>query len=238
MTKKKSRKWLLIILVMSLFISIIVTLFSFYHPENSPVAVKPDTSITQLWKDCKLEGVIPLTLFNMAMAGYRQIENLNNKQIIVIINYTKPSTQKRFYVINLKQKKLLYQTYVAHGKNSGDDYATRFSNQAGSLASCLGFFKTAETYMGENGYSLMLDGLEPGINNNARERSIVIHGADYVSEKYIAKQGRLGRSWGCPALPIDLSKEIIDCIAYGSCLFIYGNDETYFKNSGFIRKEI
>jgi hypothetical protein len=238
MSKKKSKKSLLIILVMSLFISIITTLFSFYQPEKPSETLKPVNDSSQLWTDCKLEGVIPLTLFNMAMAGYKQIENLNNKQIIVIIDYTKPSTQKRFYVINLIQKKLLYQTYVAHGKNSGDDYATRFSNLPGSLASCLGFFKTAETYMGENGYSLMLDGLEPGINSNARERSIVIHGADYVSDKYITKQGRLGRSWGCPALPIDLSKEIIDYIANGCCLFIYGNDDVYFKNSGFIRKEI
>jgi hypothetical protein len=235
MTKKKSRKWLFILLVMSVFFATIVTLLSFYHPEKPVETVKPDTQTMQLWKDCKLDGVIPLTLFNMAMVGYKQIRNLNDKQIIVIIDYTKPSTQKRFYVINLIQKKLLYQTYVAHGKNSGDNYAKKFSDQAGSLASCLGFFKTAGTYMGENGYSLMLDGLEPGINSNARERSIVIHGADYVSEKFITKQGRLGRSWGCPALPIDLSKEIIDCIANGSCLFIYGNDDAYFQKSVFFK---
>ena len=156
------------------------------------------------------------------------------KKIITIIDYTKPSTEKRFYLINLEQKVLLYHCYVAHGKNSGENYAKSFSNQSGSLASCSGFFITAGIYYGKHGYSLSLDGIEKGINDNARKRSIVIHGADYVSQEFINKYGRLGRSWGCPALPVDLSKEIIDCIANGSCLFIYGNDTAYFKNSKFI----
>jgi hypothetical protein len=120
---------------------------------------------------------------------------------------------------------------VAHGKNSGENIADSFSNDSKSLKSCLGFFLTAETYTGKHGYSLKLDGLEPGINDNARQRAIVIHGADYVSASFAQQHGRLGRSWGCPALPTDRSKEIIDKISQGSCLFIYGNDPKYLKNS-------
>jgi len=138
-------------------------------------------------------------------------------------------------VIDLERKVLLYKCYVAHGKNTGDNYANSFSNQSGSSESSLGFFITAETYFGKNGYSLSLDGIETGINDNARKRSIVIHGADYVSIEFINKYGRLGRSWGCPALPVGLSKEIIDCIANGSCLFIYGNDDEYLRKSIYIK---
>jgi hypothetical protein len=217
---------------------ILTIIFAFFPPDNlynSAEIFKPYTDVNQLWKDCKLEEIVSLHIFKLAMIGYNQIEQIKDKNIITIIDYTKPSTEKRFYVINLKRKVLLYQCYVAHGKNSGDNYAKSFSNQSGSLESCLGFFITAEIYSGEHGYSLRLDGIEKGTNDNARIRSIVIHGADYVSQEFIKKYGRLGRSWGCPALPNELSKEIIDGIANGSCLFIYGNDKEYFKNSKFIK---
>ncbi len=162
------------------------------------------------------------------------MEGLKKPNILTIIDYSKPSSEKRFFVIDIQKKQLLYTSFVAHGKNSGDNYVTSFSNLPNSLQSSIGFFLTAETYTGENGYSMKLDGLEKGINDNARSREIVIHGADYVSQEYIAKYGRLGRSWGCPSLPREVSKEIIDVISNGSCLFIYGKDENYKKNSTFI----
>lgn len=186
-----------------------------------------------LWTDCHLQDKISLEVFNTALSGSLRIENLKKANILTIIDYSKASSVKRFFVIDTEKRKLLYHTYVAHGKNSGEYRPVRFSNLSGSLQSSLGFFLTGETYMGENGYSMKLEGLEQDINDNARERDIVIHGADYVSEEYITKYGRLGRSWGCPALPLELSKEIIDLISNGSCLFVYAADSFYLKNSNF-----
>ncbi len=223
---------------MVLILTIIITFLPFNNSYNPPEILNHGIDVNQLWKDCNLEGIVSSDLFNMAMNGYNQIDQIKDKKIITIIDYTKPSTEKRFFVIDLAHKVLLYKCYVAHGKSSGENYAGRFSNQSGSSESCLGFFVTAETYNGKNGYSLCLDGIEKGFNDNARKRSIVIHGADYVSQAFIYKYGRLGRSWGCPALPKDLSKEIIDCIANGSCLFIYGKDNDYLINSGFLKNII
>jgi len=183
-----------------------------------------ENEIQKLWAECKLEGVVSYEIFNSAIIGYRQIDNIKKKNILTIIDYSKPSDKDRFFVIDLENKKLLFKCLVAHGKNSGENIAASFSNQSGSLKSSPGFFLTAETYVGDNGYSLRLDGLEQGINDSARLRDIVIHGADYVSRKFIEENGRLGRSWGCPALPLEVSKEIIDIISEGSCLFVYAAD--------------
>jgi hypothetical protein len=190
----------------------------------------------QLWIDCKLEGVISFDIFNMAVTGLHKIENPVKKNILSIIDYTRPSTDTRFFLIDIEHKKLLYKCLVAHGKNSGDIYAKSFSNDTESLKSSLGFFLTAETYSGNHGYALKLDGLEKNINDNARVREIVIHGADYVSDEFIKKYGRPGKSWGCPALPVDISKEIIDKISGGSLLFIYSDDNYYKVNSVFLKK--
>jgi L,D-transpeptidase catalytic domain len=190
--------------------------------------------IHRLWTDCRLEGVMQFKVFNMALSGYKKIENLKKKNIITIIDFSLPSTEKRLFVIDLENKKILFNCLVAHGKNSGENYATSFSNDAQSLKSSLGFFITSETYTGKNGYSLRLDGLEKNINDNARTREIVIHGADYVSEKFIKQYGRLGRSWGCPSVPPDILNELVDKISNGSCLFIYADDKYYRENSVFI----
>lgn len=184
-----------------------------------------------------MKDILSFNVFELAVTGFNRIDGIQNKKIITIIDYSRPSTENRFYVIDLVNKKILYFTLVAHGKNTGEDDAKSFSNDSETLKSCLGFFLTNETYIGENGYSLMLDGLEPGINDNARERSIVIHGAAYVSESFIKENGRLGRSWGCPALPESTSKEIIDLISKGSCLFIYGDDPDYVVKSKVINQE-
>lgn len=200
-------------------------------------AQKGDSDNNQLWIECHLKGVIPYNIFNTAILGYRQTENIKKKNIITIIDFSKPSTEERFLVIDLINKKILYNCFVAHGKNSGENYAKSFSNQSESLMSSLGFYLTAETYSGENGYSLRLDGLEKGINDKARTREIVIHGAAYVSREFIKKYGRLGRSWGCPALPTEVTREIIDLISGGSCLFIYGDDAFYKENSAFLTRK-
>jgi hypothetical protein len=190
--------------------------------------------INQLWHDCKLDKILPVRVFDLALRGYRQTDKLRKKNVLTIIDFSKPSTEKRCFVIDIDKRELVYHCLVAHGKNSGDNFAGSFSNKPESLKSSLGFYLTAETYSGKHGYSLRLDGLEKSFNDNARSREIVIHGADYVSGDYIEKHGRLGRSWGCPALPVEISGDVIDKISKGSCLFIYGNEESYFVNSAFI----
>jgi hypothetical protein len=199
---------------------------------NSQSAKTEDCN--QLWLDCHLTKVLPFNVFSAAIAGYSKIKGIKKKNLIIIIDFSKPSTDKRFFVIDIVKKQILFQSFVAHGKNSGENSATTFSNKSESLKSSLGFYLTAETYTGKNGYSLKLDGLEKGINDNARAREIVIHGAEYVSQEFIIKYGRLGRSWGCPALPVEISKEIIDMISNGSCLFIYAVDSFYKSNSTLI----
>lgn len=163
-------------------------------------------------------------------AFYKALENYykhrdKGQDKLALIDFTKPSTEKRFCVIDLQQKQVLFETYVAHGKNSGANYATSFSNKPGSFKSSLGLFRTGETYYGKNGYSLVLEGLEEGINDNAKERAIVIHGASYADPALISAQGRLGRSLGCPALPPLISQQVINMIKEGTLLYIYGKNE-------------
>jgi len=191
-------------------------------------------TVHQLYTKCRLEKHLSFEVFNMAFMGYNQMENIRKKNIITIIDYSKPSSEERMFVVDVDKKVLLHHCLVAHGKNTGESSAVSFSNVPNSLQSSLGFYLTAETYTGENGYSLKLDGLEKGINDNARSREIVIHGADYVSRDFIKKYGRLGRSWGCPALPQDIAKEVIDVISNGSCLFIFGKDPDYKLNSAYL----
>jgi len=134
-------------------------------------------------------------------------------------------------VIDMENYKVLYHTIVSHGRNSGEKFATSFSNRHGSFQSSLGFYLTENTYQGGNGYSLRLDGLEKGINDQAKARAVVIHGADYCSEEVIRSTGRLGRSYGCPALPRKLTKPIINTIKEGSLLYIYANNAQYITKT-------
>lgn len=154
-----------------------------------------------------------------------------------VIDYSLPSTEPRLWVFDLARKALLYQELVAHGRGSGQDQATRFSNTEGSHMSSLGAFQTQETYVGRNGYSLRLRGLEPGINDQARERAIVIHGADYVSEGFALQQGRLGRSLGCPAVRSEVARPLIDTIANGSFLFVHYPDPSWLEDSALLRED-
>ena len=189
-----------------------------------------------LYHEMALEGTIDYTVFERAIAGYNRMGSFD-KNILTVIDFTKPSTEKRLFVIDLKLKKILFISYVAHGRNSGEKYATSFSNREGSFKSSLGFYKTENTYYGKNWYSLVLDGLERGINDKAKERAIVMHGAAYADPSTIRSCGRLGRSLGCPALPLAVSKKIIDTIKGGTLLYIHGDDKTYASLSTFIKQD-
>jgi len=188
-----------------------------------------------LYDEMKLKGVVNYVAFEQTMIGYNEIGERHNS-IVTLIDFSKPSTEKRFYVFDIQQKQLLFSSYVSHGKNSGENYAVSFSNKSGSYKSSLGFYLTEHTYYGRNGYSLILNGLEKGINDHARARAIVIHGASYSDPSVIARTGRLGRSYGCPALPESVSKLIIDTIKDGSLLFIYANNQDYRNQSGFLSR--
>lgn len=150
---------------------------------------------------------------------------------LTVIDFTLPSTEKRMWIIDMADGAVLHFGYVSHGRNSGNVIAQKFSNINSSYMSSLGFYLTAETYHGKHGYSLRLDGLEKGFNDKARERAIVIHGADYAKEEFINQTGRLGRSLGCPAVPQEIAQDLIDLIKENSLLFIFGKDDNYLSNS-------
>lgn len=151
--------------------------------------------------------------------------------LLTVIDYSLPSTARRLWVLDLDRGEVLFHELVAHGQGTGGDRARAFSNVSGSHQSSVGSLVTAETYYGKHGFSLRLDGVEPGFNDQARERTIVIHGAPYVSEEFIRRVGRLGRSWGCPALPEEVSPEVIETIAGGSLVFGYYPDRDWLASS-------
>ncbi len=176
-------------------------------------------------------------VFDYAVKGYEFMKekgSIINDDVISIVDFTKPSSQKRLFVIDISHCKILFNTYVAHGQGSGKEFARYFSNKPESFQSSLGFYVTSGTYTGKNGFSLHLNGIEKGINDKAEDRAIVMHGAPYVTESLIRSQGYIGRSWGCPAVPEKLNKPIIEKIKNGSCLFIYGNNKNYLKQSKII----
>ncbi|MEN9917958.1 MAG: hypothetical protein RL662_394 [Bacteroidota bacterium] len=190
-------------------------------------------SCEDVYTDMGLKNIVNYSAFKQAFTGYNKIK-VKSKEIMTVIDFTKPSTEERLYVIDMKNKRLLFKSHVSHGKNSGDNYATSFSNQNGSFKSSLGFYLTENTYIGKNGYSLILNGLERGINDKAKERAIVIHGADYANPSTIKSSGRLGRSLGCPALPQAVSRVIINTIKDGTLLYIYANNRNYLSLSDII----
>lgn len=173
-------------------------------------------------------------VFRKALVGYFNLKKTNlispKHQIISIIDFTRKSSQKRLWIVDLASNKLLFNTLVAHGQGSGGDMATNFSNLENSHQSSLGFYITSETYFGKHGFSMKLEGMDKGFNTNARDRAVVIHGADYVSQTFINKTGRLGRSHGCPALPVEMTNTIINTIKGQTCLFINGPTTNYTSN--------
>jgi hypothetical protein len=179
----------------------------------------------------KTEDLPSFSTLDLALEGFEKLEKELKKPILTVIDFSLPSTEKRLWIIDVENQEILLNTVVSHGRNSGMLMAEKFSNQPESYQSSLGFYKTAETYQGKHGYSLRLDGLEKGINDQARNRAIVIHGADYAREEVAKMSGRLGRSLGCPAVPTELSDEVINLIKDGSLLFIFGQDQNYLNES-------
>jgi hypothetical protein len=177
-------------------------------------------------------------VFQLALKGLHKLDlsgKLKNPGILTIVDFSQSSNKKRLYVIDLLHKTLLFNTYVAHGKNTGEEYATNFSNVNGSYKSSLGFYITKEEIRGASvGLSLILDGMEKGYNDNALKREIIIHGASYATESFIKRTGRLGRSFGCPSLPPDLIRPVVETIKEGTCLFIYHKDDLYMRNSSLL----
>jgi L,D-transpeptidase catalytic domain len=189
----------------------------------------------QLYENIQLHQFgLDQKIFSLAMKGFSSLSAKNlltADSILSIIDFSKSSRLKRFLVIDLKNEVVLFHTVVAHGKKSGMEFAKSFSNKSKSLKSSLGFYITGNSYLGSNGYSMKLEGLEKGINDKALARAIVMHGADYANEQVIERKGYLGRSYGCPAVPESINRDIVDKIKNGNCLFIYSNDKKYLTQS-------
>lgn len=208
--------------------------------KTSEVALTAEEKISKLYEDFSaLNITMPSEdAFLKGMTGYNklQAENRIKNELLTIVDFNLPSTEKRMWILDMNTKKVLYNTYVAHGQGTGGNLATKFSNISNSHQSSLGFYVTAETYYGKNGLSLFIDGMEKGFNSNARNRYVVIHGADYATKNFINNRGRLGRSYGCPAVPTKLSKEIINTIKGKSILFIYSENEDYLNKSKYLNQ--
>lgn len=214
------------------------------YPFTVSLVNTPDSAINPVFHKFTIYNGLNLkarglseAVFQMALRGYFHLMEqgkIANDSILTIIDFSKPSTEKRLFVVDVRNMEVLFQTYVAHGMNSGTLYARKFSNVPRSNMSSPGFYLTSGTYMGQNGYSLRLEGLEKGINDNARRRAIVMHGADYASTGFIDMQGYLGRSYGCPAVPRQEAKPIIETIKDGSCMFIYSPSKAYKLKSKLI----
>jgi len=196
--------------------------------------VKAIAKVEKVTVDSKIESVYnslnsnnfkmpELKTFSEALKGFYLLKEKGviKKNILTLIDFSLSSNSKRLWVIDLTSNTILFNSLVAHGRNTGEEFASAFSNLNSSFKSSLGFYATGEIYQGKHGASLRLDGLENGVNDNARERGVVMHGADYVSESFIRGHKRLGRSQGCPAVPVELTNEIIQLIKDKSCLYIY-----------------
>jgi len=201
-----------------------------------PCAAKhSDRLLTTLLRQAPgLKGeVLRLALNATGCAAERGL--VKRGHLLTVIDYSLPSTQPRLFTFNLASRKLLFRELVAHGKNSGGNKPSFFSNSPGSLATSLGLFVTADPYVGSNGYSLRLQGLEEGVNDMAWDRAIVMHGAPYVTRAAIRALGRLGRSWGCPAVRKDIARKMIDTIRGGSAIFAYYPDSNWLSTSMFAK---
>ncbi|MEO8763491.1 MAG: murein L,D-transpeptidase catalytic domain family protein [Ginsengibacter sp.] len=251
--KKSLKKFFIFLSPVFIFLIHLLFVFAKTKPDNSPAAMPAtkykiagnageelnNSNKSAVYDSLRLNSLgLSKQAFDYALKGFnflRSMGKLTNDTIISIVDFSLSSSKKRLFVIDIKNYKILYNTYVAHGRNSGDEYAREFSNNPESFKSSLGFYVTQGTYKGEHGFSLHLEGEEKGINDNAYSRAIVMHCAAYVNEKYIRNKGYIGRSLGCPALPQKIYKPIIDKIKNGTCLFLYSPDPYYLSHSTFLQ---
>jgi len=249
--KNTLKKQLISLPLLFIFLLSLTFVFARFKPANVPAkaafkapaaTVSADENLAelQIYDSLQLEDLgLSKKAFIEGVKGYNYLRaqgKLNNDNVLSIVDFSLPSTQKRLFIIDMDHFKLLFNTYVAHGRNSGKEFAEQFSNRPESNMSSLGFYITKTTYNGEHGLSLRLEGEEKGINDNAESRAIVIHCADYVSEKTIKALGYIGRSLGCPALPKKYTKPIIETIKDGSCLFVYGQSPNYLSKSEILQQ--
>jgi len=223
------------------FTSVLILFFSFTAPTKNTTlkTVAPVTTALSETESAYMaikshSATMPAyECFSKAITGFNKLKEAGKikKDYLTVIDFSLSSTEKRLWIIDMETQKVVFNTLVAHGRNSGDEYATAFSNSNSSYQSSLGFYATGEIYNGKHGQSLKLDGLESGINSNARVRGVVMHAADYVSEAFAKQHHRIGRSQGCPALPVGLTKEIVNLLKGKSCLFIYHPTQNYFAKS-------
>lgn len=212
-----------------------ITIFSPMDPIIIP-------GMQQNWVDQEIKTIKPQAanldtkVLKLSLVAYQKAreQGIDMKELLTIIDYSKPSAERRLWVVDLKKNKVLFNTYVAHGKNSGAANSTSFSNQPNSLKSSFGVFVTADAYTGHNGYSMRIQGLEHGINDNAYRRNVVFHGAAYVSEQSAHARGMMGRSWGCMAVKQDVIKPLINTIKDHTLVFAYYPDNHWLKSSSYL----
>jgi hypothetical protein len=202
-------------------------------PAPAPVLVENAKAVPAARPALAAPGLDPHVVAMAEDAAARAVSRglAKDPRTLTVIDYSLPSTEKRLWVFDLGTRELLFHELVAHGKNTGDNRATRFSNTMNSKQTSLGLFVTANTYVGSNGYSLRMQGLDRGFNDRAMERAIVIHGAPYVSEAFARSQGRIGRSWGCPALDQKVSRQVIDTIKGGDLVFAYAPQNDFLTGA-------
>lgn len=196
----------------------------------------------QSWVDQEIKTIsaqasnLDPKVLKLSLTAYQKTRQLglNNKEVLTIIDYSKPSSQRRLSVVDMKNNRVLFNTYVAHGRNSGTYSSTSFSNQPNSLKSSFGVFLTEEVYTGHNGYSMRIKGLEQGVNDNAYRRNVVFHGANYVNAAMAKAHGMMGRSWGCMAVSRDIVKPLINTIRNQSLVFAYYPDTHWLRSSRFL----
>jgi hypothetical protein len=223
--------------VRSLRVSLLLTSVVVCWPLGLGAARSVPSASDVAWTRSSI-GTVDRKVFDLALNAASCAVRLGattNPGTLTVIDYSKPSSEQRLWVFDLRTHELLFQELVAHGRGSGENIATVFSNEPETHRSSLGLFVARDTYVGKNGYSLRLDGLDRGFNDNALERAIVMHGAPYVSAAIARTQGRLGRSWGCPALSEGVARRVIDRVKGGGLVFAYYPDPRWLEVSRFLR---
>jgi hypothetical protein len=230
------------ILLSILFVGIVLGMLGLSFPFSLRGGVNHEAFGSRMWMQREIQLLksqarnIDEKVLRLALTAYMNTRKHGyvGKQILTVIDYSKPSTQKRLWVFDLRSNRTLFNTWVAHGKNSGGVNSNSFSNSSGSHKSSLGVFVTDTTYNGKNGYSLRLRGVEHGVNDSAYSRAIVVHGAAYASATNAGSDHGLGRSWGCPAVSSSMAKPIINTIKDKSVVFAYYPDYKWLSHSSFL----